>query len=67
MLLFLFINQIFTEFQGEYKIYTFTGIVSSVGGSLGLFLGLSFWDFFQMLISKTFSYYTRQTLHENVT
>ena len=30
--------------QGEYFIYSFSGILGTVGGSLGMFLGFSFWQ-----------------------
>ena len=34
----------------EYLIYDFTNMVSSVGGSLGLFIGFSFIGFIQAII-----------------
>ena len=30
--------------EEEYVVYSFTGIVGTVGGSLGLFIGFSFFD-----------------------
>jgi hypothetical protein len=36
----------------EYFVYTFTGILGSVGGSLGLFLGFSFWQLGVDLLAK---------------
>ena len=36
----------------EYKVYDFNGILGSVGGSLGLFIGFSFLDMMIYLISK---------------
>ena len=30
--------------EEEYKVYSFSGIVGTVGGSLGLFVGFSFLD-----------------------
>ena len=36
----------------EYKVYDFNGIVGSVGGSLGLFIGFSFLDAMLFLIQK---------------
>ncbi len=33
-------------------LFDFAGIVSAVGGSLGLFIGFSFLDLFKALISK---------------
>ena len=34
----------------KYAVYDFSGIVGTVGGSLGLFIGFSFMDFMLMLI-----------------
>ena len=34
----------------NYAVYDFSGIVGTVGGSLGLFIGFSFMDFMLMLI-----------------
>ena len=34
----------------EYLIYDFSGMVGSLGGNLGLFVGFSFRDFFSFLI-----------------
>ena len=34
----------------QYAVYDFSGIVGTVGGSLGLFIGFSFMDFMLMLI-----------------
>ena len=36
----------------EYKVYDFNGILGSVGGSLGLFIGFSFLDMMIYFISK---------------
>jgi len=36
----------------EVLLFDFASIVSSVGGSLGLFIGFSFMDALKMLISK---------------
>ena len=30
--------------QSEYYVYSLSGIVGTVGGSLGMFLGFSFWQ-----------------------
>ena len=35
----------------KYEVYDFSGIVGTVGGSLGLFIGFSFMDFMLMLIN----------------
>ena len=35
----------------EYVVYDFNGIVGMVGGSLGLFLGFSFFDVILLLIA----------------
>ena len=37
----------------EYKVYDFNGIVGSVGGSLGLFIGFSFFDFLLYILDKS--------------
>ena len=34
----------------KYAVYDFSGIVGTVGGSLGLFIGFSFMDFMLLLI-----------------
>ena len=34
----------------KYAVYDFSGIVGTVGGSLGLFIGFSFMDLMLMLI-----------------
>ena len=36
----------------EYKVYDFNGILGSVGGSLGLFIGFSFLDMMICLLSR---------------
>ena len=36
----------------EYKVYDFNGILGSVGGSLGLFIGFSFLDMLMYLMRK---------------
>ena len=36
----------------EYEVYDFNGILGSVGGSLGLFIGFSFLDMMMYLMSK---------------
>jgi hypothetical protein len=33
------------EVMQEYEVYDFSGILGSLGGSLGLFIGFSFLDF----------------------
>ena len=38
------------EFSEQYTLYDFNAIVSAVGGSLGLFLGFSFFDFVKVLL-----------------
>ena len=38
--------------QTEYYVYTFGGIVGAVGGSLGMFLGFSFWQLGKDIVSK---------------
>ena len=38
--------------QTEYYVYSFSGIVGAVGGSLGMFLGFSFWQFGGDLVKK---------------
>ena len=40
----------------EYKVYDFTGILGSVGGSLGLFIGFSFLDAILCIINKAWSW-----------
>ena len=47
---------IFTE---EYLIYDFTGMVGSIGGALGMFIGLSFMDIFFHLVNFWFRYNSR--------
>ena len=37
----------------EFEVYDFNGIVGSVGGSLGLFIGFSFFDFLLAILDKT--------------
>ena len=36
----------------EYKVYDFSGILGSVGGSLGLFIGFSFLDMILYMINR---------------
>ena len=38
-------------YHKEYLIYDFSGMIGSVGGSLGLFIGFSFMDFIFYLIN----------------
>ena len=38
--------------EKEYLVYDFIGIVGSVGGTLGLFIGFSFYDLFIYPIDK---------------
>ena len=38
--------------QEEYLIYDFIGFVGTVGGTLGLFVGFSFYDFVQFFVEK---------------
>ena len=40
------------ETEDQLLIYDFNAIVASVGGSLGLFLGFSCWDFIDPVIDK---------------
>ena len=35
----------------QYAVYDFSGIVGTVGGSLGLFIGFSYMDFMLMVIN----------------
>jgi hypothetical protein len=42
--LILFYNSIQVEFGREVVLYDFNTIVAAVGGSMGLFLGFSFYD-----------------------
>ena len=37
----------------EFIVYDFSGIVGTVGGSLGLFIGFSFMDFVLLIIRST--------------
>ena len=37
--------------EEEYDVYSFTGIVGTVGGSLGLFVGFSFLDIILLVIA----------------
>ena len=46
------------QVKEEYVIYDFVGMISSIGGNLGLFIGFSFFDAFCWildLIQKWFS------------
>ena len=47
------INENEVKVYEEYMVYDFNGILGSVGGSLGLFIGFSFLDVMIHLISKT--------------
>ena len=38
--------------EGTYVLFDINSIVASVGGSLGLFLGFSFWDWATLVIDK---------------
>ena len=40
----------------EYNVYDFTGILGSVGGSLGLFIGFSFLDMILYIINRVWSW-----------
>ncbi len=40
------------QLQEEYLIFDFSNIVVSAGGSLGLFLGFSFYQFGQAMMEK---------------
>ena len=40
----------------EYKVYDFSGILGSVGGSLGLFIGFSFLDMILYIINRVWSW-----------
>ena len=39
-------------FKSEYYVYTIGGIIGAVGGSLGMFLGFSFWQMGGDLITR---------------
>ena len=38
------------QVKEEYVIYDFVGMISSIGGNLGLFIGFSFFDAFCWLV-----------------
>ena len=42
--------------HNEYLIYDMTGLIGSIGGSLGLFVGFSFRDFFSYFIGLVIEY-----------
>ncbi len=48
------------EFR-EYEIYDFNGIVASVGGSIGLFVGFSFLDCLLALLNRAQFYFANRT------
>ena len=45
------------EVHSEYLIYDMTGLIGSIGGSLGLFVGFSFRDFFSYFIGLLIEYF----------
>ena len=45
------------EVHSEYLIYDMTGLIGSIGGSLGLFVGFSFRDFFSYFIGLVIEYF----------
>jgi len=53
--IFLFYSTTRVQVQEEIALYDFNAIVSSVGGSLGLFFGLSFWQLASMASKKILS------------
>ena len=50
------VAQLDVKVETEYKVYDFTGILGSVGGSLGLFIGFSFLDVILCIINKAWSW-----------
>ena len=50
--LFLAFSQEYETVSEEYQIYDFNGIVSAVGGGLGLFLGFSCFSLASALVSR---------------
>ena len=46
------IKQSEVKVEEDYKVYDFNGILGSVGGSLGLFIGFSFLDMMLHLMRK---------------
>ena len=45
------------EVHSEYLIYDMTGLIGSIGGSLGLFVGFSFRDFFSNFTGLMIEYF----------
>ena len=41
------------EINQEYLIYDTLSLIGTIGGTLGLFVGFSFYDFFVMILSFT--------------
>ena len=52
----IFPSTIITEYS-EYLIYDMSGLIGSIGGSLGLFVGFSFRDFFSNFIGLVIEYF----------
>ena len=50
------IAELEVQVNEEYKVYDFTGILGSVGGSLGLFIGFSFLDMILRIIDQAWRY-----------
>jgi hypothetical protein len=50
----------------EYLVYDFLSFVGSVGGSLGLFVGFSFFDFGSMLTNIIFAKLTTPQINSTV-
>ena len=56
----IFPSTIITEYS-EYLIYDMSGLIGSIGGSLGLFVGFSFRDFFSNFIGLVIEYFNTGT------
>ena len=47
------------EVHTEYEVYDFNLIVGCVGGSLGLFVGFSFFDFLLLILDRSAYFLTK--------
>ena len=54
--LMLRIAELEVQVNEEYRVYDFTGILGSVGGSLGLFIGFSFLDMILHILDQAWRY-----------
>ena len=52
------------KIHSEYRVYDEIGLVASIGGSLGLFVGFSFYDLICQIIDKAKDYYVKKRVND---